>query len=102
MFRKVHVLQKSVQHSVATQDSFPGVRANQVTDPQWNNYQLIEKIFSLTCVEREIVGQRIAQQQGKDHDSGCNPHGSKKSLQVNIHAEEFAIVVQCPGVDDGL
>ena len=53
-------------------------------------------------MKRQVVRQGIAEQQRKDHYPGRNPHRTKQSLQVNIHAEQLAVIVQRPGMDDHL
>ena len=42
MLGQVYVLQKRVEDAIAPQDGFPGVSADQVTHPEWNDYELIE------------------------------------------------------------
>ena len=42
----VQVLEKAVEDSVAAEDGFPGVAADEIADPQRNDDQLIEQFFA--------------------------------------------------------
>ena len=64
----VQILQKSVQHAVASENRFPRVTADQITGPQRNDYELVEQILALRRVERKVVSERIAEQQRQQSD----------------------------------
>lgn len=47
MAGQVHILQQSVEDPVTSQDRFPRVGTNQIADPQRDDHQLVQQIFSL-------------------------------------------------------
>ena len=49
--RDVQVLQKAVQHAVASENGFPGVTADEIADPKRYDNELIEEFFSRASVE---------------------------------------------------
>src|SRR5215472_16296365 len=100
MLGQMRILQQRVENAVAAENRLPRVSANQVADPEGDDDQLVEKILTLSCAEREIVGKRITQHQGKQHDPGRNPHRSKQRLEVDADVQQLAVVLESPGVND--
>src|ERR1700685_1363050 len=64
----VQILQKSVQHAVASENRFLHLIEHHITGPHRKYYELVEQILALRCVERKVVGQRIAEQQRQQSD----------------------------------
>ena len=80
---QVDVLQQRVENAVGAENRLPGVGTHQITHPQRNDDELIVEILSASGVEREEVSQRIAEQHGKKHHAGGDPHGAQQRLPVN-------------------
>src|SRR5579862_6304325 len=57
MLGEMQILQQSVEHAVASQNRLPGISANQIADAQWNDHQLIEKLFPLSRIKRKVIRQ---------------------------------------------
>src|SRR4051812_29156489 len=68
---QVHILQQSVQYTIASQDGFPRVSPNQIADPQRNDYQLVQQIL-FSGAKRQKIRQRIAQQKRQGGYPGRN------------------------------
>ena len=99
---QVHILQQRIEHTIGAEDRLPRIRSHQITDPQRNDHQLIEQIFSLACIERQEIRQRISQQQRKQHHARRNPHRAQQRLPVHRLLQQFFIVLEIPRVHDGL
>src|SRR4029077_1630424 len=94
--RDVQILQQAVKHAVAAKNGLPGVAANKIADPQRYDHQLIQKFLARTCVERKIVGKRVAEKEGaKSHRSG-DARSAQENLNVKRIAEQRAIVLKIP------
>ena len=63
VLRYVHVLKKGIEHAVAAENRLPRVSAHQVAHPQRNDHELVQEVFALSGTKREIVRQRISEQE---------------------------------------
>src|ERR1700681_1264603 len=75
-------LQQRVEEAMATEDRLPRVGAHQITHPQSNDDELIVEVCSASGVEGKKVSERIAEQDGKEHNASGNPHRPKQGLQI--------------------
>src|SRR5882757_7033846 len=80
--RDVQILEKAVEHSIAAQDGFPGVAANEVADPQRHDHELIQKFLARSGVEGEVVRKRVAEEQRAECHGTGNARGALKNLKV--------------------
>src|SRR5882762_3987723 len=80
--RDVKILEQAVQHSVAAQDCFPGVAANEVADPQRHDHELIQEFLARTSVEGEVVREWVAEEQRAECHGTGNARGAQKNLKV--------------------
>jgi hypothetical protein len=58
----VQVLEKAVEDSVAAENGFPGVAADEIADPQRHDDQLVEEFLARAGVKREVIGERVAEE----------------------------------------
>jgi hypothetical protein len=96
----VEILEEAVEDAVTAKDGFPGVTANEIADPEGDNDELIEQLFARTRVERQIVGERIAEQEREECDRSGDAHGAKKDLSVDGIREKRFVVGEIPFADD--
>ena len=98
--REVQILQKAVEHAVAAENRFPSVTANQIADPERNDDELIEEFFARAGVERQKIGERIAEEERAKRNGGGDAHRAKKYFDVNGFVNERAVIAQVPVMDD--
>ena len=96
----VEILQEAVEDAVAAEDCFPGVAANEIADPERDDDELIEEFFACACMERQVVGERIAEQQGTESDGGGDAHACGKGLRRRRDCDEVAVIVEIPLMND--
>ncbi len=99
--RDVQVLQQRVHHSVAAKDGLPRVGAHQVANPKRDDHKLIKQFFALR-IKRNVIRQRIPQQQGQQRNPARDPHRPQQYLGVHRHMHQVLIILQSPVVHDGL
>ncbi len=95
-------MEQTVQHAVVPQNCFPGIAANQVTGPQRDDDELVEQFFAFGGVKRQVIRQRVAEQQHENGYRGGDAHGAEKHIAVKRVAGQFKIILQIPVVNDGL
>src|SRR6202034_69968 len=99
LVREVPILQEGVEHAVAAENCFPCVAAHQITHPERDDHKLIEEFFANSRVERQVVRQRVAQEQREECDRTGDAHGAQENLCVEGMDEQLLIVLQVPLMD---
>ena len=90
--RDVEVLQEAVEDAIAAENRFPGISADQITDPERNDDELIEKFFARTRVKREEVRERITQNNRKQRDGTGDARRAAEHLQIDWILKESGVV----------
>src|SRR3984957_8021337 len=97
----MEVLEKSVENSFATEDCFPSVAADQIADPERNDDELVQQFLARAGMKREVVGERVAEENGTERYRGCDAHGAQENLGVQRIGEEFLVIGEIPVMDEG-
>ena len=78
----VEILQEAVEDAVAAKNGFPGVAADEVANPERDNHELIEKLFARAGMEREVIGERVSEEEGTEHNASGDAHGAEEDFGV--------------------
>src|SRR6266403_259856 len=97
--REMQVLQEAIEDAFAAENGFPSVTAHQVTHPQRHDDELVEQLFAGAGMKRQVIGQRVAEQQGAKRHRGGDAYGAQEDSDVNGLGKESHIIVQVPLVD---
>lgn len=98
--RDVQVLQEAIQDSFAAENGLPSVAADEVTDPEGDDDQLVEQFLSGASVEGHVIGKWKGEEKRKKCYRSGDPHGAEQDLRVNRIAEECFVIVERPVVND--
>ena len=96
----VEILEEAVEDAFAAENCFPGVAANEIADPERHDDELIEQFFARAGMKREVVGERIAEEQGTEHHGAGDAHGAEENFGVEGIREELLIIVEIPVMDE--
>src|SRR5580700_8103949 len=97
----MEVLEKAVEDAFAAEDCFPSIAADQITDPERDDDQLVQQFFARAGMKREVVGQRVAKEKSTEHYRGGDAHGAEENLGVERIGEEFLVIGEIPVMDEG-
>src|SRR6266853_3104688 len=97
---EVEVLEKAIENAFAAQNGFPGVAAHQVAHPQRHDDELVEQFFARAGMKRQVIGQRVAEQQRAERYRSSDAHGAQEDFDVYGLGEERRIIVEVPLVDE--
>src|SRR4051812_9507933 len=87
MLSQVQVLQRGIKHTVGPEDSFPGVGADKIADPEWDDQKLVEQVLFCASVKAQQVRDRVSQAKRENHDAGGDPGGAQKRLTIDVVSE---------------
>src|SRR5262249_12794834 len=96
----VQVLQEAVEDTVAAEDRLPSIAANEITDPERNDHELIQKFLAPPRVKGDKVGEWVAEEQREKRDRGRYTHRAKQNAGVQWVRQELLIVIEIPVGDD--
>src|SRR5437588_4998874 len=96
----VEILQEAVEDSITAENWFPGVAADEITDPERDDDELVEEFLARAGLERQKIGERISEKYGKHGDRGSDANGAEKDLYVERIFEECGVILEIPVMDD--
>jgi hypothetical protein len=96
----VEKLQRAVEDTVRAEDGFPRVAADKITDPERDDYELIEKFFARAGVEGEEVSERVAEKKRKKCHGNSDAESAEENGGVERVREELGVLAEIPVVED--
>jgi len=97
---EMKILEEAVENAFAAENGFPGVAADEIADPQGHDDELVEEFLAAAGMKREVVGERIAEEQGAEGYGGGDAHGAEEDFDVDGLCEESVVIVEVPLVDE--
>ncbi len=61
---------------------FPSVAADEIADPQRHDDQLVEEFLARAGMKREVIRERIAEEERTKSDRSGDAHGAKENVDV--------------------